>query len=116
MSEEAAASYTGRALDRLRIAGCMGAMLWCFSDYASALHAVPPFDRATHERSFGLWRADGSPKPAVAQVTARVGASCVRAPSTDRWLDIDPGTFSSNRRFHLARLYGRYCNACRCCA
>lgn len=111
VSEEAAAAYTGRAVDRLRAAGCMGAMLWCFSDYASALHALPPFDRATHERSFGLWRADGSPKPAVEQVTARVGACCVSPPSTDGWLDIDPETFSSNRRFHLARLYGRYCSA-----
>ena len=27
---------------------------------------LPPFDEARHERSFGLWRADGSPKPAVA--------------------------------------------------
>ena len=88
-------------------------MLWCFSDYASALHAVPPFDRATHERSFGLWRADGSPKPAVAQVTARVGSSCLAPPSPDGWLDIDQETFSSNRRVHLARLYRRYRDAAR---
>jgi endo-1,4-beta-mannosidase len=113
VSEEAAAAYTGRALDRIRLAGCTGAMLWCFSDYASALHAIPPFDRATHERSFGLWRADGSLKPAVAEVTARVGSPCLAPPSPDGWLDIDQQTFSSNRRVHLARLYRRYRNAAR---
>ena len=108
MSEEAAAAYTGRALDGIRLAGCTGAMLWCFSDYASALHTVPPFDRAAHERSFGLWRADGSPKPAVAEVTARAGSLRVRPPSPEEWLDIDQDTFTSDRRLHLARLYRRY--------
>jgi endo-1,4-beta-mannosidase len=108
VSEEAAAAYTGRALDGLRTAGCKGAMLWCFSDYASALHAVPPLDRATHERSFGLWRANGTAKPAVAEVTARVGSRCLAPPSPAGWLDIDQETFFSSRRFHLARLYRRY--------
>ena len=46
VSEADAASYTGRALDGLRQAGCIGALLWCFTDYASPLHAVPPFDLA----------------------------------------------------------------------
>jgi endo-1,4-beta-mannosidase len=115
VSEETAAAYTGRALDVLRIAGCAGAMLWCFSDYASGLHALPPFDRATHERSFGLWRADDSPKPAVAEVAARIGSSRLAPPSTAGWLDIDQETFTSNRRFHLARLYRRYRNAHRRC-
>ena len=50
----------GRALDGLRRAGCIGALLWCFADYVPALHDRPPFDEALHERSFGLWRADGS--------------------------------------------------------
>jgi endo-1,4-beta-mannosidase len=110
VSEGAAAAYTGRALDGLRAAGCTGALLWCFSDYASALDTLPPFDRAVHERSFGLWRADGSPKPAVAEVTARVRSPRVVPPSPDAWLDIDQETFASNRRLHLARLYHRYRN------
>jgi hypothetical protein len=108
VSEAAAADYTGRALDGLRRSGCVGAILWCFSDYAQALHTVPPLDAAVHERTFGLWRADGTPKPAVAELTARVGAVRVSPSSQAAWLDIDQETFSSNRRFHLARLYQRF--------
>jgi endo-1,4-beta-mannosidase len=108
VSEAAAAAYTGRALDGLRQAGCTGALLWCFTDYTSTLDAVPPFDLAAHERSFGLWRSDGSPKPAVAEVTARAGSPRVPPPSPDEWLDIDQITFASDRRFHLARLYRRF--------
>jgi endo-1,4-beta-mannosidase len=111
VTERAAAAYTGLALDHLRAAGCTGALLWCFSDYASALDMLPPFDRATHERTFGLWRADGSAKPAIAEVTARVGMARVEAPSPNAWLDIDKETFTSNRRWHLTRLYQRYRNA-----
>lgn len=108
VSETDAATYTGHALDSLRAAGCTGALLWCFSDYASDLDAIPPFDRAVHERSFGLWRHDGSPKPAVAEVTARAGLPYMPPPGRDAWLDIDPDTFFSDRRSHLARLYHRY--------
>lgn len=108
VSETAAAAYTGRALDGLRGAGCIGAMLWCFTDYVEALDAVPPFDLAVHERSFGLWRADGSPKPAVAEVSARAGSACVPPSSPDGWLDIDQDTFFDDRSFHLARLYRRF--------
>jgi endo-1,4-beta-mannosidase len=108
LDESAAAAYTGRALDRLREAGCAGAFLWCFSDYVSELASVPPFDAAPHELRFGLWRADGTAKAAVAEVTARAGAACVPPRSPDAWLDIDPETFDADRRFQLARLYGRF--------
>lgn len=108
VSESAAAAYTGRALDGLREAGCTGALLWCFADYVSELAELPPFDSAPHELSFGLWRADGTPKPAVAHVTARAGSLRVPARSPDDWLDIDYATFDADRRFHLARLYRRF--------
>jgi endo-1,4-beta-mannosidase len=108
VSEAAAAAYTGRALDGLRRSGCVGAVIWCFSDYVQALHALPPLDDAAHERTFGLWRADGSAKPAVAEVTARVGAPLVPPFRPGAWLDVDPETFAEDRRFHLARLYRRF--------
>jgi endo-1,4-beta-mannosidase len=107
-AESAAAAYTGRALDRLRRAGCTGALLWCFADYAPALHLRPPFDEAPHERSFGLWRSDGSPKPAVSEVTARAGRSRMAPPPVSGWLDISIEEFMADRRRHLARLYQRY--------
>jgi endo-1,4-beta-mannosidase len=107
VSEASAAAYTARALDALRAAGCTGALLWCFSDYDEALERLPPLDLATHERSFGLWRADGSPKPALDEVTRRVGAEVLPPPAAG-WLDIDPEEFRFSPREQLIRLYRRY--------
>jgi endo-1,4-beta-mannosidase len=106
--EQAAASYTGRALDGLRHCGCVGALLWCFADYAPALHSRPPFDQALHERSFGLWRSDGSAKPAVAEVTRRVGRQRLSAPAHLTWLDIGTDEFAEDPGRQLPRLYRRY--------
>lgn len=110
-AESAAAAYTGRALDGLRQAGCTGALLWCFADYAAALHHRPPFDEAPHERSFGLWRSDGSAKPAVAEITARANRLRLTPPTALGWIDIGLDEFLADRRRHLARLYQRY-SAC----
>ncbi|HEY2666248.1 MAG TPA: cellulase family glycosylhydrolase [Actinomycetota bacterium] len=106
VSEAAAAAYTARSLDALREAGCTGALLWCFSDYDEALYRLPPLDLATHERSFGLWRAGGSPKPALDEVARRVGTE-VLAPPAAGWIDIDPEEFRSSPRDQLIRLYRR---------
>ena len=46
---------------------------------------IPPLDEAVHERSFGLWRADGSAKPAVGVVGAFAGAT--RSAASRRRLD-----------------------------
>jgi hypothetical protein len=90
IEEAAAAAYTARALAGLRRAGCLGAMLWCYSDYDPELWDGPPLDLAVHERSFGLWRADGSPKPAVVAIAAFVGADrCDTASHEDTWIDLD---------------------------
>jgi endo-1,4-beta-mannosidase len=108
VDEEAAAVYTAMTLEALRDAGCLGAMLWCYSDYRRARWSRPPLDRAHHERSFGLWRADGSPKPAVAAVADFAGATRCRAASDDSWIDIDPGAFLLDPGGQLPRLYERY--------
>ena len=108
VGEEAGAAYTARALEGLRRAGCLGALLWCYSDYDPALWESPPFDLAPHERSFGLWRADGSPKPAVAAVAAFVGAARCTAAHADAWIDIDRHEFRLDPRAQLPRLYRRY--------
>ena len=87
---------------------CVGAMVWCYTDYDPAIWAKPPFDLAVHERSFGLWRADGSPKPAVAAVHAFAGTTRLDSSDDHAWIDIDRDEFSSAPRLHLARLYRRY--------
>lgn len=108
VEEDAAAGYTRRALEALRRAGCLGAMLWCYSDYDPALWQNPPLDLARHERTFGLWRSDGSPKPSVAAVAAFVGAERCAVEHPDAWIDIERDAFWSDPGGQLPRLYRRY--------
>jgi endo-1,4-beta-mannosidase len=109
VEEAEAAAYTARALAGLRRTGCLGAMLWCYSDYDPAVWEGPPLDLAVHERSFGLWRADGSPKPVVAAISAFVGAErCDTAAGDDTWIDVDRDEFYRDPSAQLPRLYRRY--------
>jgi endo-1,4-beta-mannosidase len=115
LDEEAAAAYIDRALGALLDCGCGGAMLWCFSDYARTLWERPPFDLAIHERSFGLWRADASPKPAVAVVEAFAKRQAAPSPraldgvESPAWLDVETSDFQRPPGAQLPRLYRRYC-------
>jgi endo-1,4-beta-mannosidase len=108
VEEEAAAAYTTAALEGLRRAGCVGALLWCYSDYDPELWQQPPFDLAPHERTFGLWRIDGSPKPAVAAVAAFVGVERCTPGDADAWIDISRDEFLLDPHTQLPRLYRRY--------
>ena len=108
VEEDDAAGFTARALEALRRAGCLGAMLWCYSDYDPALWNSPPLDLAPHERTFGLWRVDGSPKPSVAAVAAFVGAERCDVGHSDVWVDVARCEFLRAPRAQLPRLYGRY--------
>lgn len=111
VDEDAAAAYTARALEALRRAGCLGAMLWCYSDYSPALWERPPLDRARHERTFGLWRVDGSAKPSVAVVEAFVGAERCASGGREPWIDIEPDEFWLDPSRQLRRLYRCYQDA-----
>ena len=108
VEEQAAAAYTERALAALQRAGCGGAMLWCYSDYESAIWEEPPLDLAVHERSFGLWRADGSAKPSVAVVEAFAGARRLAGPDGYPWIDREREQFLVDPDVELPRLYGLY--------
>ncbi|MDH3463263.1 MAG: cellulase family glycosylhydrolase [Acidimicrobiia bacterium] len=108
VDEQAAAAYTGRALGVLRAVGCIGAMIWCHADYEEEIWGRPPFDEAIHERSFGVWRADGTPKPSLDVVRRFHGSSRVAASDMFGWIDIGSGEFYANPQFQLGRLYGRY--------
>lgn len=107
VGEDDAAAYAGRTVDRLQRVGTIGALLWCYADYASDIHDDPPLDLATHERSFGLWRADGTPKPVVAELAAK-GNRVVWPPPDRPWVDISPAEFALDRSRQLVRLYSRY--------
>ncbi len=112
VSEADGAAYTDRCLSALNAAGCTGAMLWCYSDYERSIWNDPPLDIAVHERSFGLWRADGSAKPVVDVIKAWSGTTRQSAPDRWQWIDIDPNEFWNEPGAQLRRLYGRYRQAC----
>jgi endo-1,4-beta-mannosidase len=117
VEEEEAASYIERALAALLESGSTGALLWCHADYVPEIWENPPLDKAVHERSFGIWRADGSPKPALAAIENF--AKLRGAPGTHEsellggtaWIDIDQAEFYRAPGAHLPRLYRRYCRA-----
>jgi endo-1,4-beta-mannosidase len=117
IEEREAAAYIERGLRALHKRGTTGAMLWCYADYDPLIWHEPPFDLAVHERFFGLWRADATPKPAVAEVAAYSGRTRVRPADDWRWIDLDPAEFYQHPRAHLARLYSRFRGAigqCEC--
>lgn len=113
VTEKQAAEYLGRCLVALRDCGTSGAMMWCHTDYSPELFSVPPFDQALHERTFGLFRADGTEKPAVAEVRAFAGSRPQQAhsPQVERpaFIDLTPGEYYTAPRHHLARLFRKYC-------
>jgi len=69
LDEDEMVLYAQAVLARLQQRGALGAFWWCWADYAHDLADTPPFDRAPHELTFGIVRADGSEKP-VAQALA----------------------------------------------
>lgn len=112
VAEADAARYLERSFEALRAAGSTGAMVWCHSDYAPPLWSKPPFDLAHHERSFGVFRADGSPKPAAESVQAYARAAPSRedpaSPDDGAWLDIEADEYWAAPEDQLARLFRRY--------
>lgn len=108
LSEEQAAKFTRDATESLHGFGFMGAMLWCYGDYAKWLWSWPPLDSTEHERYFGLWRADHSPKPAVAEIKRFEAIERLQPFDDFGWIDIEPREFYRNPRVNLAKLYARF--------
>ncbi len=109
LEEDEAASFIRRALSLLHQFGFLGAMLWCYGDYASALWREPPLDEATHERYFGLWHNDYTAKPALAEIRQWVGAERSKQPDDFSWIEIKAADFYLNPRENLRHLYRRFC-------
>ncbi len=107
LTEEEAGRYIGSAFARLHAAGAVGAMVWCYADYDRAIWSEPPLDRAPHERHFGLWRANGTPKPAAAALREWSGRPRV-TPRPITWSESDRTGFYRSPRDTLVRLYREY--------
>jgi endo-1,4-beta-mannosidase len=108
LAEEEAARFTRRALVALREFGLAGAGVWGYADYRQHLWREPPLDEAEHERHFGLWRSDYSPKPALAEVGRMSGASRREVEDDFSWADVDAADYYANPRDNLRRLYGNF--------
>ena len=89
---------TERALTALQRAGCIGAMLWCHSDYEPAVWEHPPLDLAVHERSFGLWRAEEWLRPSRPLQLSRPSPALAgsRCPTTIHGSMSDPRSSSAH--------------------
>jgi endo-1,4-beta-mannosidase len=108
-SEEDAGEYYRQVLPRLVRVGALGAFAWCFGDYDESLWDRPPCDRYVHERTFGLFRADGSAKPAV-RVLKEFAASAptVSAPGRPVMLPVGAAVYYQNPRAYEPMLYDRF--------
>ncbi len=80
IEEAEAAEYIRRVLPGLREAGAPARCSGATRTTTRRRFEHPPLDEATHERSFGLWRVDGSAKPAVDAVRSFAGATRLPAP------------------------------------
>ncbi len=104
LREQESGEFTRKAIHLLNQHGFMGGMLWCYGDYSRELWDGPPLDRAIHERYFGVWHADGTPKPAV-KVISELGSIPIGENPDLGWIDIRPEQFYCRPKENLARLY-----------
>jgi endo-1,4-beta-mannosidase len=105
-SEEEAATYYREVLERLVASGAAGAYAWCYADYDPSLWDRPPLDRAVRERTFGLVRSDGSPKPAAEVFRSFAGRPC-GAPTT-AIASQNAELYYSAPAYHFRELYARF--------
>ena len=108
LDEKTAADYTAKTTSYLYETGFMGGMLWCFGDYSKSIWHEPPLDKSIHERFFGLWHEDHSPKPAVAELKQSSGIE--RREFTDdlAWIDIQKEKFYLSPGDNLKHLYRKF--------
>jgi endo-1,4-beta-mannosidase len=113
-SEDEAAEYYEAVLQGLVGTGAAGAYAWCYGDYDSRLFDRPPLATAVRERTFGLVRADGREKPAVAVIRAfrkrRDAGALVQRP-IPRMLDVSADEYYRAPASHFERLYADWLSA-----
>jgi len=112
-TEEEAGIYYNKVLQRLGGAGMMGGMAWCYADYAPLLWNKQPLDDILHERHFGMFRHDGTAKPAVEIFRRFEDTPVIYEPDlfyvTYPWLnEKDREKFYLHPRNNLSRLYQKY--------
>jgi endo-1,4-beta-mannosidase len=105
-SEADFADYIAAILPNLQQTGALGAMLWCFADYAPELWDRPPLVHSKHERFFGLVRPDGTLKPHTDVIRRFSQTQPTVQPAPDlSALRMTPDDFYADPAYHLQRLY-----------
>lgn len=110
-SEEEAATYCSRVVERLLDTGAAGAYAWCYADYDPRLFTRPPLDTAIRERTFGLVRSDGTEKPATAvfrEFRRRRDAGRMARGNVTAVLDVSADSYYRDPAAHFERLYARW--------
>jgi endo-1,4-beta-mannosidase len=108
LNEEEMSTYARTVLERLHARGALGAMWWCWTDYAPGLAAEPPFDRAPHELRFGLLRSDGTAKP-VAHALAAFAREKREVIADTAAMPLDEAAYYAALPASTGRAYARYC-------
>ena len=107
VKESEAETFFERSLDLLKEYGVKGVMARSFADYDSSLWDRPPLDERVAERFCGLFRRDGSAKPAARLIREYPRERAPREISWD-WADIRPEEYWKDPRKHLPRFYRRF--------
>ncbi|HTX58416.1 MAG TPA: hypothetical protein VMH02_01980 [Verrucomicrobiae bacterium] len=107
VDDETMRYYAYAVIDRLHARGALGAMWWCWADYAPELDELPPFDCAEHELHFGIVRSDGTEKP-VAQALARFAGEARQIVPPPPPI-ADEAAFYASLPQGIAALFREYC-------
>ncbi|HEY5425972.1 MAG TPA: hypothetical protein VIJ77_05420 [Candidatus Tumulicola sp.] len=108
LNEEEMAQYAYGTIDRLHARGALGAFWWCWADYDRALAALPPFDLAPHELTFGIVRSDGTYKP-VADALARLAREARSVVETPAAPVVREDDYYASLPGGIFELYRSYC-------
>jgi len=107
VKESDAEAFVERSLNLLKEYGVKGVLARSFADYDSSLWDRPPLDERVAEHFCGLFRRDGSAKPAARLIREYPRERAPREISWD-WADIRPEEYGEDPRKHLPRLYRRF--------
>ena len=107
IEEGDAETFIEKTLGLLKENGVKGVLGRSFSDYDSSLWDKPPLDERVAERFCGLFRRDGSAKPAARLIREYPREMSAREISWD-WVDIRPEEYWEDPRRHRPSLYRRF--------
>lgn len=103
-------AYYNTAMNMLKEV-TFGAMGWCYADYSPLMWNQTPLDVNPHERHFGVFRHDGTPKPAVQTFMQNLASYPYPQVSADRtklFSNIKQEDYYADPAYNIQKLYQRY--------